>query len=181
MNILEIKEPLILDNVLTKRDNLTILDWLFSEKHWRLATNYLGPGKRLSKALINNVQHAGFTHTSASIGHENFLDDPLNLYTLVIANQISERCGFDYKKIYRTNWNYYCKNQKATPHIDDPKENLISIIYNLHTTDGGTIILDKEYKDVASQAKIFKSNWEHSSSSVTKDKGRVSVNILLEI
>ena len=57
----------------------------------------------------------------------------------------------------------------------------ISILYNFHTTDGGTSILGVKYDDVASQAKIFKSEWLHSSYPTVKDKGRVSLNIVIEI
>ena len=78
-------------------------------------------------------------------------------------------------------YNYYCLNQQAADHTDSLEENEMSIIYNPHTTDGGTKILDKEYPDVASQAKIFKSTWLHSSLSTVKDKARVSLNIKFRI
>ena len=106
-------------------------------------------------------------------------DNPLNLYAFVIVNQLSKQLNFDYKEIERIYYNYYCRDQFALEHTDSKNDDHISIIYNFHTTDGGTVINGKKYQDQASQAKIFKSKWLHSSWPCVKDKGRVSLNIKL--
>jgi hypothetical protein len=181
MDILKIKEPILLDDVLSNIDNLNILEFLFANKSFQIGVNNPEPGKRLNKALLDEVQHAGFLCETACNFQENLFDDPLNIYAFVIVNQISKRLKFKYKNIFRVGYNYYCRNQCATDHRDSKCNNFISIVYNFHTTDGGTIILGKKYDDVVSQAKIFKSEWLHSSYSTVKDKGRVSLNIVIEI
>tara|TARA_R100001530_G_C4314651_1_gene153998 strand:- start:99 stop:650 length:552 start_codon:yes stop_codon:yes gene_type:complete len=181
MSILELKEPVLLDDILTKKDNLQILDFLFTHKCFQVEINSSKEDARLSKALDPNIPHAGFSCVTAGENHQNFLNDPLNLYALVIVNQISRKLNFEWDKITRVNWNYYCKDQAATSHGDAFGDEYFSILYNPHTTDGGTVILDKPYKDTASQAKFFKSSWLHHSLPPIKDKGRVALNIVIKV
>ena len=181
MDILKIKEPILLNDILSNIDNLNILEFLFANKSFTLGVNNPGAGKMTNKVILDQVQHAGFLCETACNFPKNLFDDPLNIYAFVIVNQISKRLKFEYKRIFRVGYNYYCRNQCATDHTDSKHNNFISILYNFHTTDGGTSILGIKYDDVASQAKIFKSEWLHSSYPTVKDKGRVSLNIVIEI
>ena len=182
MDLYSIKEPILADKVLHENDNLALLNYLFSHKKFAVAVNNVRLGARFEKALLENVQHAGFVcNTYGDEDKEFSFNDPLNVYAFVIVNQLSKNLGFKYEKIDRVNYNYYCQNQHATDHTDSSEKNEISIVYNPHTTDGGTKILDKKYPDIGGQAKIFKSNWLHSSYSTIKDKGRVSLNIKFKI
>lgn len=181
MNLLDIKEPILINNILHVRDNLSILDYLFSFGKFNLGENYFKSGSRMKKALLDEVQHAGFNHTVLSEDGGDILENPLTIYGNVITNQLSKTLNFNYNKITRIAYNYYCREQFATEHEDSFEKNEISIVYNPHTTDGGTEILGKKYPDVANQAKLFKSNWIHSSWPCVKDKGRVSLNIKFTI
>ena len=181
MNLLDIEKPIIINDILHHKDNLEILEYLFSFGKFNVGLNNTVPGARLKRALLNNVQHEGFTCPAKEEDEKFSIENPVNVYAFVIVNQLSKILGFDYKEIQRIYYNYYCQNQFATEHIDSEKEDEISILYNLHTTDGGTIILGQKYQDKASQAKIFKSKWLHSSYSTVKDKGRVSLNIKFKI
>ena len=184
MDLSSIEKPILVDKVLHSNDNLFLLNYLFANGHFKIGINYPRPEARLEKALLENVQHAGFNYQTyfEKIGNENeIFSNPLNLYAFIITNQLSKNLNFKYKKIIRIGYNYYCRNQHATDHTDSSENNEISIVYNPHTTDGGTKILDKQYPDIGSQAKIFKSNWLHSSWSTIKDKARVSLNIKFKI
>jgi hypothetical protein len=181
MDLTKIQEPLILDNVLHPKDNLKILDYLFSHGKFSIGVDILKPKIGLAIALLEEMQHSGFRCvTKSDEGNEDLFSNILNIYGFMIINQLSKTLNFEYEKITRIAYNYYCRNQFSTEHKDSDKENDISVVYNLHTTDGGTKILDKEYQDVASQVKIFKSNWLHSSTPTQKDKGRVCLNIKFE-
>ncbi len=180
MDILKIKKPITVDNVLHINDNMNILDYIFTHGKFTLGINDPRPKARLKQALFDDVQHAGFSLISKSEKETiHPFDNPLNLYAFVIANQISKTLNFKYKEIERINYNYYCRDQFATGHTDCENNNRISILYNFHSTDGGTEILGKKYLDIASQAKIFKSSWLHNSWPTVKDKGRVNLNIKL--
>ena len=185
MNLKDIEEPILVNDILHVRDNMNILEHLFTTGEFMLGINNPRPKARLEKALLNEVQHAGFTYATKENldgGYEtDIFNNPLNLYAFVIVNQLSKKLNFDYQEIERVYYNYYCRDQFAVEHTDSKFDDHISIIYNFHTTDGGTIILGKKYQDRASQAKIFKSNWLHSSWACEKDKGRVSLNIKLKV
>jgi hypothetical protein len=182
MDILNIKKPIIVDNVLHINDNMNILEYIFTNGKFTIGINNPRPKARLKKALYDEVQHAGFSIISKSEKDIiNPFDDPLNLYAFVIANQISKNLNFKYKQMERVNYNYYCREQCATSHTDCEHDNRISILYNFHSTDGGTEILGEQYQDIAGQAKVFKSSWLHNSWPTVKDKGRVNLNIKLII
>lgn len=182
-NLNLIKEPIVLDNILHERDNFEILENLFKNGEFILGVNAAKPNIRLKKALFLDEQHAGFQHNTKKENEDYscFLNKFLNIYAFVIINQISKRLNFEYKKILRVTYNYYCREQFATEHTDSENKNEFSIVYNPHTTDGGTIILGKKYQDISGQAKIFNSNWLHSSYPVVQEKGRVSLNIKFSI
>ena len=180
MDILKIKKPITVDNVLHINDNMNILEYVFTHGKFTLGLNKPKAKVRLEKALLDEVQHAGFTLMTKSEDEKiHPFDNPLNLYAFVIANQISKILNFKYKEIERINYNYYCREQFATSHRDCENDNRVSILYNFHSTDGGTEILGKKYPDIAGQAKVFKSSWLHNSWPIVKDKGRVNLNIKL--
>ena len=181
MDLYSIKEPILVNKVLHENDNLALLNYLFTHEKFDIGINHPRPGARFEKALLENAQHAGFNCQTYSEDMEFSFDNPLNVYAFVIINQLSKNLGFEYEKITRVGYNYYCRDQHATDHTDSFTKDEISIVYNPHTTDGGTKILDKKYPDIAAQAKIFKSIWLHSSWSTVKDKSRVSLNIKIKI
>jgi hypothetical protein len=66
-------------------------------------------------------------------------------------------------------------------HTDNDNDNRISILYNLHTTDGGFYLEDKFFPDIMGTAKVFKSNIKHKGIGPIKDKARFNLNIVVMI
>jgi hypothetical protein len=180
LEILNIKEPILVDNILTVNDNLNILHYLVNNQTFYIQEE--SNGLRFRHAFDNTFSHAGFCSEILRKGDSfNPNNNILNLYTFIICNKLMDVLKFKYKSIFRVHWNYYLAGQEGRGHIDEGKNNFISILYNPHTTDGGTEILSKVYADKMGQAKIFKSNWQHRGIAVKKDKSRASLNIVLEI
>tara|TARA_R100000329_G_scaffold16942_1_gene17204 strand:+ start:46 stop:612 length:567 start_codon:yes stop_codon:yes gene_type:complete len=188
MDLKNIEKPILVDDILHHKDNIKILKHLFSFGHFQIDgtpiknKNYNSKEDfLLNKTFTDIEQHSGFTCQIKNEQEDIPYNEPLSIYCFIIMNQLSKRLDFDYKKITRIIYNYYCRDQFCTEHVDGNTDNEFSIVYNLSTTDGGTIIQGQKYSDKSSQAKIFKSKWLHSSWPIDKDKGRVTLNIKFEI
>jgi hypothetical protein len=183
MNILGIKEPIILDDVLPPSENIEILKHLCT-RDFRIQNEDDEIDGKFKNAFVKNYRHVGFALLTKDVSVPNlFTDpfDPLFLWARMITSIIIWKLKIEsFKNLYRIHWNYYYGDQQGVGHIDHPKNNFISILYNPHTTDGGTEILGTFYQDKMGQAKIFKSNWDHKGICVKQDKSRASLNIILE-
>ena len=181
MNIVEIDKPVIVNDVLHNKDNINIVDYLLTNGKFSIAVDN-NKSSRFQKAMLDEVQHSGFLYAEKNEeNNTHIFNSPLTTYGFVVTNQICKTLGFTYKKITRIAYNYYCRDQFAMEHTDSEENDEVSIIYNPFTTDGGSIILGEKYQDIACQAKVFKSNWLHSSWPTVKDKARVSLNIVIKI
>jgi hypothetical protein len=181
MNLLEIKQPILVDDVLPPQENLEILK-LLSSRPWGIQHETSNKSDKVLAAFDNNTAHTGFAHvTMDSIDHNypGHPEDPLFIYARLITNLILFKLNVPQPNLYRVHWNYYTQGQQGIGHTDHDSNRFISILYNPHTTDGGTEILDKFYPDKMSQAKVFKSSWIHRGITVKKDKARASLNIVL--
>ena len=182
LNIIE--KPIIVDNILHQNDNLKILKHLLQHGHFALDRS---PIKNkiynsqidllLCSTFMDTEQHRGFICKIKGEEEKIEFNEPFSLYSEIILNQLSKQLKFEYKEITRIMYNYYCRDQFATEHQDGTEDNEFSLVYNITTTDGGTIIQGEKYPDKIGQAKIFKSKWWHSSWPCDKDKGRVTLNI----
>jgi hypothetical protein len=184
MNILNIKEPILLDDVIPPLENIEILKHLCTRDFKIQNEDSDGVESKFKCAFVNNYSHCGFALFTKDMSLPNlFTDqfDPLFLWARMIISTIMWKLKIEsFKNIFRIHWNYYYRDQQGIGHIDKPENNFISILYNPHTTDGGTEILGKFYQDKIGQAKIFKSNWDHKGICVKQDKARASLNIILE-
>lgn len=182
MDILNIQKPILIDDVLAPEENLKILSHL-SNRNFRIQIEDKIPDA-FHAGFLNECKHVGMAlvnYDAEGSAAPTDLLDPLFLYSKVIVSTIMWRLNAPkFKYMLRTHWNYYYKDQEGTGHIDKTENNFISILYNPHTTDGGTEILGKFYQDKMGQAKVFKSNWMHRGICVKKDKARSSLNIVLE-
>jgi hypothetical protein len=183
MNILNIQEPILLDDIIPPVENIEILKHL-SIRDFKIQHEDDKEESKFKCAFVNNVRHVGFALLTKDVSVPNLNTDPFDplfLWARMITSIITYKLKIEsFKKIYRIHWNYYYGDQQGIGHIDRPENNFISILYNPHTTDGGTEILNKFYPDKIGQAKIFKSNWNHKGICVKKDKARASLNIILE-
>ena len=175
----ETKKPIIVENILPRKSNIAILNLLTKQK-WQIASD--DNQCTFEAAYENNKNHLGWLYCSADpdTKKEELFNSPLNVFAFIITDIISKTLDFDIKKIHRFMWNYYNAKQEGVNHKDMEEESYLSIIYSLHTTDGGTIINDKFYQDKESQAKIFMSNWIHKGMGTKNDKARSNLNIIME-
>ena len=93
---------------------------------------------------------------------------------------IDEKSNFNIGLIQRIYWNMYVNSSVMEYHRDQQADNnCISIVYNLHTNDGGTNFKDYETKSSKeSQAIVFKSEKLHKGIAPKKIPFRFCVNIV---
>jgi hypothetical protein len=165
----------VLDNLLPNETNLDILNALADHPCWEIAKD------QANECKLNRItqQPTGFLLKSV---HEGMIEQPGNLilYSKIIFDIVNSKIKFKKFKLNRVYWNLYTPVAFPNEHQDNEKDNFTSIIYNPHTTDGGTIIDGKFYQDVMGQAKIFKSNVLHKGVAPKKDLARFNLNIVIE-
>lgn len=184
MNILNIQEPILLDDIIPPVENVELIKHLCTRDFRIQHEDNNGVESKFKSAFVNNYKHVGFALLTKDVSVSDLYTDPLDplfLWSRMITSIITWKLKIEsFKQIYRIHWNYYYGDQEGIGHTDQSENNFISILYNPHTTDGGTEILGKFYQDKMGQAKIFKSNWKHKGICVKKDKARTSLNIILE-
>jgi hypothetical protein len=164
----------ILDNILPKDTNLRILNELCQIK-WFIASD--SNNDRFKK--IFSEKNSGFSFNSFLNGETFNNETILNFYGFLIFDIIVDRLKIN-AEIYRIYWNMYLKKAETDPHRDIPDQNFKSILYNLHTTDGGIKIENDFYSDKMGQAKIFNSNLIHQGFGPTNDNVRFNLNIMFK-
>ena len=162
----------IIKNILPKESNKEILNYLCNEVSWYIAREH----KKPYDIIFKDNLHLGYAYCSNLVPNQEILNIPAN----IIMNTVLEKTNRK-GKLFRFMWNMYNKNQESFAHVDHHLENYISVIYALHTTDGGTEINDKFYKDQESEAKIFKSNVTHRGIGPKKNFVRFNLNIVIEL
>ena len=162
----------IIKNILPKENNKQILKYLCNEVPWKIASEY----KKPYDIIFSDNLHLGYSYCSNLTDNQEILNIPAS----IVMNTVLEKINLK-GKIFRFMWNMYNKNQESFIHSDHHSDNYISVIYNLHTTDGGTEVNGKFYKDQESDAKIFKSNIKHKGVGPKKDFIRFNLNIVIEL
>ena len=174
----------LINNILPYQTNQDIISMLISQAKWVLADDNGRHGDiRLTatfeKMLKQNVSNAGFAYVSYDRRFNIHLNTPLNLYADIIFYTIKNK----FKKIAsleRVYWNYYDSSSEPNLHKDELEKGYMSIIYNLHTNDGGTLIDKKFYPSKESQAIVFPSNIFHKGVSSQKMKHRFNLNMIVK-
>lgn len=160
--------------------NKRIIQELFKTCLWRPASDDaidISINKPDSGFLMVTYFNDNIEHTPHEI---------LNVYANMILDIVQKKSLMRFKGIRRCYWNWYNPSSKGMfYHKDELKDNKYSIIYNLHTNDGGTKfkINDEERfeKSVESEALIFPSKIDHMGVAPTKDLHRFNLNIIVEI
>jgi len=175
----------IIDNILPVEINKKIIFQLFNHDNWRLPhdTDGINKDEFINEMLYKNKKNAGMSLTSYEKNDGINLNSPLNLYAETIFYIIKERSKYKFKDILRFYWNYYDTSSSGNYHVDKRKNNIISIVYNLHSNDGGTEFkdLNKFYKSNEGQAIIFPSNIMHKGVAPKKFNHRFNLNIVATI
>ncbi len=159
--------------------NKKIIDILTNTSLWRHAKDE-GPTYNINQPDCGMAMIT-FEDTVGHTPHET-----LNVYAGVIFDMVQKNSLIQFKKINRYYWNWYSPSSTGTKyHKDHDNDNKYSIIYNLHTNDGGTIfkINDEEKfeKSVESEAIVFPSKISHKGIPPKENLHRLNLNIITEI
>ena len=163
----------IINNILPKLINLDIIK-ILSDKSWQVGDDHANESKLTT---IMSGKYRGFVLSTYDT--ETSHDQILNIFADIIYKKILEELNAK-GHLFRVMWNMYYKDQNTNLHIDNPNDGFITIIYNLHTTDGGVQIDNKFYPDLMGQAKVFDSLILHQGFGPKKDNVRFSLNIVFK-
>jgi hypothetical protein len=167
----------LIKDILPKTSNFDIITEL-SKCQWGFACDNDRNDSFMARLFSNKGY--GFNFISL-INNVPQLNTPLNTYGKIILDLVLNKLNFKGKFIiHRFYWNMYHSGNYTEEHVDGGEENL-TILYNLHTTDGGTEINKIFYKDLMGEAKVFKSNILHKGIPPKEDKIRFNLNIVLTI
>ena len=149
--------------------NNRILQSLIENQNWGFGFDYT----RISKT---NQFDAGFTLLSLGTN-----DSKLEIYGYTLLDAVQKHTVIKIKNITRMNWNWYNKNSVTEFHKDNVEDNYYSILYNIHTNDGGTEfkINDKIefYPSIEGEALFFPSKVLHRGIASKTTANRFILNI----
>jgi len=161
-----------------KESNKRIINNLYQLKNWGFGSDIYNPRNV-------NRKDGGFNIMTYSVESDYFNNDILNTYVEIISDVVNKQSLLQFKRIYRVVWNWYHQGSITEFHTDSPKDNMFSILYNLHDNDGGTEFKindeKKFYKSIDSQALLFPSKLYHRGVSPKTNENRFSLNIVIEI
>jgi len=167
--------PIILDNLLPKETNDKIILELCNH-HWFIAFD-LKENNRKDQILSST--HCGF-NVSTFRNEKVEVDSILNFYGQIIFDIAKDKLKIN-AKLDRMLWNMYMKGDEGLIHTDHCDSNYKSLLYSIHTTDGGIEIDGIFYPDVTGQAKIFNSNIPHRGIGPKIDNARFNLNMVFKI
>ena len=162
----------IVKGILPDTVNTSLIQYLTNNCQWTVGReNTFTPYQMLFEKKL----FAGFSVETQNNSSHDFL----NTCAIVITEKIKQELKIQ-GGATRFFWNMYYPNHKSLGHIDDPKDDSVSIVYNLNTTKGGTMINNIFYEDKAGEAKVFRSNIKHQGIGDTSNTCRFNLNVLLE-
>lgn len=167
-----LNEVKLIENILPPKVNLDIIKYLANDCSWKIGCEN---GYSRIEMLTQKRVYAGLSFDSTFMKEHDWL----NTCAYLISENVKNRLNINLN-VSRFFWNMYYPGHKTLSHIDDQSDQAISFIYNLSTTDGGTIINNKFYADVAGQAKVFKSNIYHSGVGPKQDSCRFNLNVVFK-
>ena len=174
------KDIELIDISFPKQLNKTLISYLISNTAWRFATDLNQDELIRDNITKKNGFDYGFFIRTYDVKEQHYRDDFLNNIAHTIKNMIDEKSNFNIGLIQRIYWNMYVNSSVMEYHRDQQADNnCISIVYNLHTNDGGTNF--KDYKTISSkesQAIVFKSEKLHKGIAPKKIPFRFCVNIV---
>ena len=174
------KDIELIDISFPKQLNKTLISYLISNTAWRFATDLNQDELIRDNITKKNGFDYGFFIRTYDVKEQHYRDDFLNNIAQTIKNMIDEKSNFNIGLIQRIYWNMYVNSSVMEYHRDQQADNnCISIVYNLHTNDGGTNF--KDYKTISSKeskAIVFKSEKLHKGIAPKKIPFRFCVNIV---
>lgn len=170
----------VLDIPFPKESNKHILTYLTGHTSWSFATD-LGQDHLIKDNITKqNGNDYGFYRRTFGDVPQNQHDAFLNTMAQTIKFMIDEKSNFNIGPIKRIYWNMYVNSSTMVYHRDkEIGDNCISIVYNLHSNDGGTNFYD--YKTITSkesQALVYKSEVLHKGIAPKNIPFRFSLNMV---
>jgi len=181
----------IFDLPVPKEINTEVINYLGNKGKWSFVLEQIpNSSGQFSKVVTSDkTTDGGMFHITYSRSNSNLEvvpDQYLNDFGNWIYFFCKERTDLKIQYLERLYWNLYSPGASCNWHIDQDLGGYAgfyeSIIYNLHTNDGGTEfegsqkILAKE-----GQAVIFPSHLRHRGLAPEKNKWRVSLNIVVRL
>jgi hypothetical protein len=171
-----------IDNILPRKTNTEIINLLL-QQHWGFAVdttngystllNYVFDKKNYGFYLITSIDNKDVKNTPQSV--------ELNTFAKTITDIVTSKLGIEEKvNIHRFYWNMYFNNSVMIEHTDWEDDSHLTILYNLHTTDGGIEINKTFYEDVMGQAKIFHGMNMHKGIAPNNDPIRFNLNVVFK-
>ena len=159
-----------------KNTNLQVIE-LLANHHW--FKGFDNQQHRLDD--LSQGIHRGFTVETYHCRdpHNQDKNSPLNLFANLIYQMTLKHLKIN-GVLNRFFWNLYVPGDTTDLHKDMDNNNFYSIIYNLHTTDGFTLIDGQKYEDLESHVKVFNSNLLHKGYAPKNSKFRMNLNIVFE-
>ena len=178
----------IFDLPVPKEINTEVINYLGNKAKWGFA---LEPTTEIngqfSDIIADKIKDAGMYQISYSRNNSNLPTIPdqyLNAFGNWIYFFCKERTKLKIQYLERMYWNLYSPGASCKWHVDADLKGYVgfygSIVYNLHTNDGGTEfeggqkILAKE-----GQAIVFPSHLKHRGLSPVKNRWRISLNLVV--
>jgi hypothetical protein len=169
----------LIDDILPKTTNVDIIRDLVRCNYWGLAIDTETYSEDHILLNMQNNKCFGFYFISYE-NNKPTLNTPLNIYAKIILDSVLEKAKLNVRSVKRFYWNLYFPGHESALHTDENTDDFLTIIYNLHTTDGGTLVDNVFYKDKIGQAKLFNSNLVHKGIGPKKDNYRFNLNIVLK-
>lgn len=153
-------------------ENKKIIEYLCNNVGWFIASE----STDASDCFLKDKPFDGFCYHTHNATREKMLNE----FALKIIQKTCNKLNVEYK-VERVMWNMYLKGQEGKTHTDKDQDGFLSILYNLHTTDGGTVVDGVFYKDKAFETKVFYSNRPHRGIGPKKDLVRFNLNVLIQV
>jgi hypothetical protein len=173
---------LTINNLFSPLTNLRIVNILV-QQHWGFAWDTKDGNKDLLNYVLQNKNYGFYLITL--LHNEDTKKTPqsfeLNTFGKILVDYICAKLGINEPvNIDRFYWNMYFNNSSMIEHTDWKDESRLTILYNLHTTDGGIEINKTFYKDNMGEAKIFHGVNLHKGIAPKKDPIRFNLNVVFK-
>jgi|TARA_R110002020_G_scaffold348523_1_gene562122 hypothetical protein len=168
-----------IQNILPPEINKHIITKLCNQPNWCFPHDVENKTRKdfFNELVDKNISNAGFSLVTYDRFNDIRIETDLNLYAEIIFYFIKQKLKFNIHTLSRIYWNYYDNASVGNYHLDKNEVNYKSIIYNLHSNDGGTFIQNKFVPSKEGEAIIFSSNIKHKGTPPIKNKHRFNLNM----
>ena len=182
-NLPQGKDCIVIENLFDSYFNQLIINNLFDLGVWKLSTDHYREEESvdLSKYSDTGFVMRSFDTTDDVFKQDGVIDIPFfKVSADFIFNKVKSILELTNVEPCRVLWNYYNRSSTGVYHVDNSEDNYYSLLYNLHSSDGGTIINDSFYQSKEGTALLFKSSTLHKGVGPTKNNQRFAVNIIFK-